>query len=63
MSEQGHKTGASGDPQPRRLYEAPHVAAVELATDEVLNSGCKISGENAIGASTCAFGSCTAPGS
>lgn len=47
----------------RRPYEAPQLAAVDLAADEVLASGCKIGGENAVGSSTCAFGGCVTPGS
>lgn len=63
MSEQGQKIGVNVGPQSRRPYEAPRVAAVDLATDEVLNSGCKLGAQNAIGPSNCAFGSCTRPGS
>jgi hypothetical protein len=50
--------------QPRRRpYEAPKLAVVDLAAEEVLGGGCKVGGENAIGSSTCGFGGCVLPGS
>ena len=45
----------------RKAYQAPRVAVVNLAAEEVMASGCKITSQNAIGTSTCLMGSCSTP--
>ena len=48
----------------KRLYEKPSLRTIELASEEVLGVGCKLSsGGFAIGVTPCTAGSCTGLGS
>ncbi|MBI5076235.1 MAG: hypothetical protein HZB62_13865 [Nitrospirae bacterium] len=47
----------------KQAYEKPKLRVIELVAEEVMGVGCKTAASPALGASFCASGACSLPGS